>query len=123
VPFTGSAWLAVRSTPTMMGDFEGYRITLSRRAEGSVLLNVQGFLGFSTTDYYAGTLPAAPGGQDAGIARLEAVSFADEIAFYANGAYLLTVNDSDLLGYGVGFGVGEGSTIQFEEFEVIDVSP
>ena len=122
-PVTGSAWLGVRTRPTLMGDFEGYRFTLTTRPDGATIVNVQAQLGFTFTDYYAGSLPPAAPDQPTNTARLEAVSFQNQIAFYANGAYLLTVRDDEILGSGIGFGVGEASTATFEAFEVIDVTP
>ena len=123
LPLTGSAWLGVRARPTLLGEFEGYRFSVTLRPDGAYALTVQSQLGFEMIDHYAGTLPAAPPDLPADTLRLEAVAFMDQVAFYANGAFLTTVQSSEILGGGVGYGVGIASSAQFESFEVIDVTP
>jgi eukaryotic-like serine/threonine-protein kinase len=120
---TGTAWLAIRTTPTLTGaNLEGYRLELRRNADGTISALIRAVLPTEQRIYYEGVLPVAEGGMSEWI-RLEILAYRGRVGFFANGEFIGSVNPANLLGGTVALGVETNTTADFDSLIVRDASP
>ncbi|MDX2137349.1 MAG: serine/threonine protein kinase [Chloroflexota bacterium] len=121
----GSAWLAVRTRPTLSGaNLEGYRLELRRNADNTISVLVVAILPAERRVIQEVLLP----GTETGAAppewiALEIIAYRDAIGFYANGVYVGAVSQGTLLGGTLALGV-EGITVaDFDTLVFRDATP
>ncbi len=119
----GTAWLSVRTKPTLTGaELTGYRLELRRNADGTtdVIVRLQGETSQET--YYEGPLPGSENGLPEWI-NLTAVTYKEKAAFFANGQLIVTLDNVSALGGTLALGVEAGTTADFDTLLIRDTTP
>lgn len=120
---SGTAWLGIRSMLSASGaNLDGYRLEVRRNAEGSTDVVVRYVDATRNETYYEG---AIPGGQDTLPEWIQviAISYQNRLAFFANGQFVVAVENAVSLGGTVALGVDSGTTADFDSLIVRDTSP
>jgi len=118
----GTAWFSARTRANLMGEIEGFRMEVTRRADGMINLIIRTSLGLDSLEMYAGLVPQSPDFPP-NVVRLEVVAMQDRIAFYVNDIYLISRVGVNLLGGSVGFGVEPNTTAYFDNLRIVDLTP
>lgn len=119
----GEAWLGIRTTPTITGNnVNGYRLALRRETNGDVTMIVDYQDATTQETYYEGPIPGAEDGLPRWI-ELTAITFDDQLAFFANGRFLVVIDNAVSFGGTMALGVEEGTSADFDDLEIRDTSP
>jgi uncharacterized protein YraI len=119
----GTAWLAARSSPTITGaNLDGYRLELRRNEDGSMTVLVRSVLPGAVQLIYDAPLPN-PDNQVLEWIPLEIVAHRDSIGFFANNAFITSINPTTALGGTVAIGVEAGTTADFDTLIIRDTTP
>lgn len=114
----GTAWFAVRAARSLMtADLDGYRIEIRRGADGRSSVIVRYISAMEQVAAYGAPLAVTA---DETI-RLEVIAFGDQLAFFANGAFLTVVSNSEVRGGEVGIGVEANTSATFDNLIVRDL--
>jgi serine/threonine protein kinase/uncharacterized protein YraI len=120
----GTAWLGLRTTPSITGaDLEGFRYELRRNADGSTDIVIRHVGSTLRTVLYEGPAPTAADGSMPEWIHLEALMLRDDVAFFANNEFVTTVDGSLALGGTIALGVDENTTADFDSLVIRDTSP
>jgi serine/threonine-protein kinase len=122
LPDQGTAWLGIRSTPTLSGgDIDGYRIALRRNSDGKMDVVVRYQTPGQQAVYFEGPLP---GGDNAPEwVNLTVITYHEKLAFFANGQFVVAVENTDTLGGTLALGVENGTTADFDSLIIRDTTP
>jgi hypothetical protein len=121
---SGTAWLGVRTTPTITGaDLNGYRIELNRQNDGSTIVVVRYQDAIQASTFFEGDLPSSSDEDASGWINIIAISFEDKLAFFANGRFITAIDNAIKFGGTLALGVDEGTTADFDELIIRDTSP
>jgi serine/threonine-protein kinase len=122
LPDQGAAWLGLRSTPTLSGgDLDGYRIELRRNSDGKMDVVVRYQVPGQQAIYFEGPLP---GGENAPEwVNLTVITYHEKLAFFANGQFVVAVENTDTLGGTLALGVENGTTADFDSLIIRDTTP
>lgn len=117
----GTAWLGIRSTPTITGaDLDGYRFELRRNLDGTV----DALITFTDPTRSQTLYEVSLGPRDLGEwMRIEALALNDQIAFFIDGEFLTVVDGSLKLGGTIALGVNGFSGADFDTLVIRDTSP
>lgn len=122
---TGSAWLGIRTTPTITGaELTGYRLELRRNLDGTTDAIVR--LRNTTEDviYYENRLLENDVNGPVGAwTTLTALSQNDKVAFFVNDQFLVALDNVAVLGGTVALGVDGGTTADFDDLIIRDTTP
>jgi eukaryotic-like serine/threonine-protein kinase len=120
----GSAWLGVRTSPSITGaDVYGYIFQANRNPDGTASYVVRYQSSAENITYFDGPLP---GGEEEAMGewvKLLAVTFEDKIAFFADGRFVAALDNAATLGGSVALGVETGTTADFDSLIIRDTSP
>ncbi|MBL8165933.1 MAG: protein kinase [Anaerolineae bacterium] len=120
----GMAWLGVRSTPSISGaEINGYRLELWRRDDGSTDVVVRYIDSNRQEVYFEGPLPKQPAAPTPLWTVIEAITFNEQVAFFANGQFIVAVENALAYGGTVALGVEAGTTADFDTLLIRDASP
>jgi serine/threonine-protein kinase len=120
----GTAWLAVRATPSITGaDVHGYRLELQRLADGSTHVVVRYVSATQQVVYYEGPVPGSQNSVLPEWINLTAITYEDRIAFFANGNFVLALDGAEKLGGTLALGVENGTTADFDDLLIRDTTP
>jgi hypothetical protein len=119
---TGTAWLGVRSTPTLTEeDLYGYRVDLDHHNDGTVNVIIR--YRDSTQDIIFLEAPV-PGTQPLPQwISITAITYQDRLAFFVNGIFVLSLDNALALGGSLALGVEANTTADFDSLVVRDTSP
>lgn len=121
---TGTAWLGVRTVPTLTGaGLVGYRLEVRRNMDGTTDVIVRLRRETEETIYYESLLLEndPDGTRDTWIA-LAVVMQDDKLAFFANEQFLVALDNVDVLGGTVALGVEGGTTADFDSLVIRDTT-
>jgi len=119
----GTAWLSVRTTPTLTGaELTGYRLELRRNADSTTDVIVRLQRETSQETYYEGRLPGSENGLPDWI-NLTAVTYKEKVAFFANGQFIVALDNVTVLGGTLALGVDPGTTADFDTLLIRDTTP
>lgn len=118
---SGTAWLSVRTKPTLTGaELTGYRLELRRNTNGTTDVVVRLQRETSQEIYYEGPL----GENDLPEwINLTAVTYKEKAAFFANGQLIVALDNVTVLGGTLALGVDAGTTADFDTLLIRDTSP
>lgn len=120
----GSGWLGIRNTRSITGvDIQGYLFEVRRTAQGTAEYVVRYQSATEQISYFDGPLPGSEEEPIAEWTQLLAISYNDQIAFFANGRFVAAVDNAIDLGGSVALGVEDGSTADFDTLIIRDASP
>ncbi len=120
----GTAWAAVRTTPSLGGGtLNGYRIELTRAIDGSYTVKARSYALESAPVYYDGEIPALPGVKPTAWTQLLIVAAADQVAYFANGRFLANVPNATILNGSIALGVEPGATADFDQMQLREIDP
>jgi hypothetical protein len=121
----GSAWLSVRTTPTITeAELIGYRLEVRRNMNGTTDAIVRYDGPTEEVIYYeAMLLENDPEGRRDEWIGLTAVTQNDRLAFFANGRFLVALDNAQLLGGTLALGVEGGTTADFASLIIRDTTP
>lgn len=120
----GTAWLAVRSTPTITGaEINGYRIELRRNDDGSISVIVRYQDATQQVVYYEGLVPGSESGALPEWITIEAITYKDKVAFFANGQFVAAIDNALTYGGTLALGVNQGTTTDFDSLIIRDTTP
>jgi serine/threonine protein kinase len=118
----GEAWLGVRTSPTITGNnINGYFMTLRRNRDNSLSLLVDYRSATGVQSYFEGELPID--GEAPEWINFTVVTLDDQIAFFANGRFIVAVEDAEQLGGTLALGVNQNTTADFDSLIIRDTSP
>ncbi len=119
----GTAWFFARATPSLGGaELNGYRLGLRREADGSISTIVRYQDGNRNETYYEGPIPGVDGDLPEWI-NLTIITYKQRIAFFAEGHFIVAIEDALTLGGTVGLGVANGATADFDNLIIRDTTP
>ncbi|MEZ4671761.1 MAG: hypothetical protein R3E39_27980 [Anaerolineae bacterium] len=119
----GTAWLGVRSTPTITGvGLYGYRLDLRRNPDGTTDVIVRYIDGTHDEIYYEGAVPGSEKGLPEWI-KLTAITYQQRVAFFANGQFVAAIDNALALGGTLALGVETGTTADFDSLTIRDTTP
>jgi serine/threonine-protein kinase len=121
----GSAWLGVRTRPTLSGaNLEGYRLELRRNADDTLSVLIVAVLPAERLIIQEIPLPGTA--TDAAAPEwiaLEVIAYRDAIGFYANGVFVGAVTQATLLGGTLALGVEGNAVADFDTLVIRDATP
>jgi serine/threonine protein kinase/uncharacterized protein YgiM (DUF1202 family) len=118
----GEAWLSVRTTQTITGNnINGYFMTLRRNRDNSLSLLIDYRSASGVLSYYEGTLQNNPEAEE--WVSFTVVTLDDKLAFFANGRYIVAVEQAEQLGGTLALGVNQNTTADFDSLIIRDTSP
>ncbi len=98
----GTAWATIRTQPSLgKGTLNGYRLQVTRAADGSYSVKAGEYSLAGTPVFYDG----------------------DKVAFFANGRFLTSINGADILNGSIALGVDPATTADFDNMQLRDASP
>ncbi|HVO42426.1 MAG TPA: hypothetical protein VMT34_07375, partial [Aggregatilineales bacterium] len=122
VPQTGTAWIMARTTPSLGGGaLNGFRLALTRTADGKTTITADGYSIDGQATYYQGPIAIDPASN--GWVQLLIVTYHDKVAYFANGRFLTALSAVKVLNGTVALGVEKDSIGDFDQFQLRDVSP
>jgi serine/threonine-protein kinase len=120
VTSTGTAYVGVRSTPTLTGaDIDGYRLEVTRTADGVITFRVRYVSTTEQSVLYETTLENLTSDW----IQVEALTLDNDFDVFLNGEYLTSVDGSLALGGTVALGVEEGTLADFDTLYIRDTTP
>jgi serine/threonine-protein kinase len=120
---TGTAWLGVRNSISTGGsDILGYRLNLTRAADGTYSTSVEYRDSSGQTVFANIPLPNDDGTVPEWI-ELRILSYRDKIAFFANGRFVTFVEKTPELGGTLALGVEDGASADFDDLLFKDTTP
>ncbi|MBZ0292138.1 MAG: SH3 domain-containing protein, partial [Anaerolineae bacterium] len=121
----GTAWLGVRTKPTITGaDLTGYRLELRRNLDGTIDAVVRLRNATDEIVYYDSLLlENDPDDTRSDWVTLTVVTQNDKVAFFANERFLVALDNVDVLGGTVALGVDGGTTADFDNLMIRDTTP
>jgi hypothetical protein len=120
----GTAWIAARTSVSAGGGtLNGYRIELTKAQDGTYTVVAKGYSLNGQPVYYQGPLPLDPNGAQPDWVQLLIVCYQNKVAFFANNHFLGATNNAMILDGTVALGVEPGSTADFDQLQLRDVSP
>lgn len=121
----GSAWLGVRTKPTITeAELIGYRLEVRRNMDGTVDTIVRYDGATEEVIYYENRLlENDPEGRRNEWITLTAVTQNDKLAFFANGRFLVALDNAEILGGTLALGVEGGTTADFANLIIRDTTP
>lgn len=125
LPKPGTAWIAARTSKTVGGGgLDGYRLEITKHTDGSYTVTASGVSGTGQkTVYYDGALPALADNPTPDWNTLLIVTYQNKVAFFVNGRFLNAQENIDILNGTVALGVENDTTVDFDDFQLRDVSP
>jgi hypothetical protein len=124
LPGAGTAWIAARTTISVGGaTIDGFRLELTRLPDNTYRIVARGQGTNYRQVFFDDVLPAQADGTTPDWITVLILTYHDQVAFFANGRFLTAANNVPILSGTVAFGVEEGTTAQFDTFELRDVSP
>jgi len=120
----GSAWLGVRTETTLTGSaLRGYFLEMRRNGDGTTDLLVR-YQGTSEqTTFFEGPIPGMDDAELPEWVNLTVISYEDQIAFFADGHFLVALDNTPLLGGTLALGVEDGATADFDTLVIRDTTP
>ncbi|MCA9911764.1 MAG: hypothetical protein KC496_00380, partial [Anaerolineae bacterium] len=120
----GEAWLGIRSVPSITGNnINGYRITLRQERDGAVRVVVDYRSSTTETVFYDDIVPGSDVEPLPDWVSITVVTLDDRLAFFANGRFIVNVENAEQLGGTLALGVGEGTTADFDSLVIRDTTP
>jgi hypothetical protein len=120
----GEAWLGIRTTETLTGtNINGYRLTLRQARDGSVTALVDYRSATQFVTYFEGAIPGSDFEPLPEWINVSVVTFKDKLAFFANGRFLVFVDNAEQLGGTLALGVEPGTTADFDTLIIRDTTP
>jgi eukaryotic-like serine/threonine-protein kinase len=120
---TGTAFISARTLPSLSGGYDGFYLELVKQDDGTYRTIARGLAPGYQPIFYDAPLPPQPDGSTPEWVELLVVTYQDRVAFFANGRFLTGAIGVPVLGGSVAIGVGDGSTADFDDFQLRDVSP
>lgn len=121
---TGTAWMGLRVTPSLTGaDLQGYIFEITRAQDGSYSFTVRYNSATRREVYFEGAIPGTDGAIESEWVQLIAISFEDQLAFFADGRFVTSIDNALVLGGTVALGVEEFTTVDFDTLIIRDTSP
>ena len=121
---TGTAWLHVRSTPSLTGtELNGYQLALRRNIDGTTDAIVTYRSQTVRETFFEGIIPGSDVDPLPEWINLTAITFEDKVAFFANGRFLVFVDNAEKLGGTLALGVDEMTTADFDTLIIRDTTP
>lgn len=120
---SGTAWLGIRVTQSISGaELEGYRFEVRRNPDGSTDFIVRYVSATQREVLFEGPIPGFDEEMPEWIS-LTAISYRDQLAFFANGRFLFALDNAARLGGTVALGVEENTTADFDTLIIRDTTP
>ena len=120
----GTAWLGIRSTPTITGaGLNGYRLEITRAADGTYTAVVRYDASGQQSVYFDGAVPGIDPSTPPEWINLTAITYHDKLAFFANGQFILSLENAEALGGTLALGVEDGTTADFDTLIIRDTTP
>ncbi len=120
----GTAWIAVRTSASLGGGtLNGYRLSLSRDENDNYTVTASGYSRAEQPTFFKGALPPRSDGGSSEWVTLLIVTYQNKIAFFANGRFLEAASNLSILSGTIAVGVDKGSTGDFVDLQLRDVSP
>ena len=121
---TGTAWMGVRVEPSLTGaDLRGYIFEITRNPDASYGFAVRYQSATNRDVYFEGVLPGTDGTIEGEWINLLAITFEDQIAFFANGRFVVAIDNAIEFGGTVALGVEEFTTADFDTLIIRDTTP
>ncbi|MEO8608598.1 MAG: protein kinase [Chloroflexota bacterium] len=120
----GTAWLGVRTTPTITGaGINGYRFELRRNADGSTDVLVRYVADGKDSVYFEGPVPGIDPANPPEWITLTVITFKEKLAFFANGQFVAALDNAETYGGTLALGVESGTTADFDSLIIRDTTP
>jgi serine/threonine protein kinase len=120
----GTAWLGVRTTPTITGaELNGYFVELTRSADGTTGIRIRYQDAQQQTTYYEGAVPGLDPANPPEWVNVVAITYHDKVAFFANGQFVIALENAPALGGTLALGVTGGTTADFDSLIIRDTTP
>lgn len=120
----GEAWVAMRASTTITGAYvNGYFLRMRRNADETIEFIVTYETSGEIITYFEGGIPGAEDDVLPEWIQLTIVAHHDQVAFFANGRFLFTLDNAQTLGGTVAFGVENNTTADFDTVLIRDTSP
>jgi serine/threonine protein kinase len=120
----GTAWLGMRTAPTITGaGLNGYRVELTRNPDGTTGIVIRYFSSGEQAVYFEGLVPGIDPANPPEWIPLLAITYQDKLAFFANGQFILALENAATLGGTLALGVENGTTADFDSLIIRDTSP
>jgi serine/threonine-protein kinase len=121
---SGTAWLGVRTTPTVTGaEVNGYRLELRRNPNGSTDVIVRYVASGQDVVYFEGPVQGIDPAHPPEWITLVAITFKEKLAFFANGQFVASLDNAETYGGTLALGVEEGTTADFDSLIIRDTTP
>ncbi len=119
----GTAWMAVRSTPSLGGsEVNGYKLGLRRNSDGSISTIVSYQDGNHNETYFDGPIPGAESTLPDWM-TLTVITYKQRIAFFVEGHFIVAIDNALAFGGTVALGVDNGTTADFDSLIIRDTTP
>lgn len=121
---TGTAWMGLRVIPSITGaDLQGYIFEITRAQDGNYSVAVRYNSATRREVYFEGVIPGTSGAIETEWVQLTVISFEDQLAFFADGRFVTSIDNALELGGTVALGVEEFTTADFDTLIIRDTSP
>lgn len=118
------AWLGVRSVPSLTGTaLHGYRAALRRNTDGTTDVIISYRSPSAQVIFFEGPIPGSEVEPLPEWITLTAISYRDKLAFFANGRFIVFIDNAEQLGGTLALGVDAGTTADFDTLVVRDTTP
>ena len=120
----GTAWLGVRTTPTITGaEINGYRFELRRNADGSTDAIVRYVADGQDSVYFEAPVSGIDPANPPEWITLTAITLKEKLAFFANGQFVAALDNAETYGGTLALGVESGTTADFDSLIIRDTTP
>jgi hypothetical protein len=120
----GTAWLATRAEPSISGaELNGYFYEIRRNRDGSTDFVVRYQGPTEQTTFFEGPIPGGENEVLPDWITMVAISYHDQLAFFANGRFVTSIDNAVDLGGSIALGVNEGATVDFDTLIIRDTTP
>jgi hypothetical protein len=120
----GMAWLGARTEASITGtSLTGYFLEMRRNGDGTTdfIVSYQG--ASQRIIYFEGPLPGADDETLPEWVQLVAITYRDQLAFFANGRFITSLDNAEDLGGSLAIGVETGTTADFDTLIIRDTTP
>jgi hypothetical protein len=120
----GTAWLATRAEPSISGaELNGYFYEIRRNRDGSTDFVVRYQGPTEQTTFFEGPIPGGENEVLPDWITMVAITYHDQLAFFANGRFVTSIDNAVDLGGSIALGVNEGATVDFDTLIIRDTTP